>query len=206
MKRPIRYIIVLLLPDSVPELIVRARHVILAMTNNSWFPSPNPSLAVATAATDELASTEVDVQKGGKGAAATRNVAKKKLVGVMRALQAHAQTVIDQNGDDAAAIAESIGMSLKQRPPRQKPALEAVTGKTPNEVLVRAKAARKRAAYEWQHSADGGETWTTIGTTTVAETSLAGLAVGTTHHFRFRTTIAKTTGPWSPSASIFVVY
>ncbi len=73
---------------------------------------------------------------------------------------------------------------------------------TPGEVLVRAKAVL-RASYEWQYSLDG-KTWLAMGTTTVANTSLLGMTVGTTVWFRFRTTVKKTTSDWVPPISFFV--
>lgn len=207
MKRLKHHLVVLTLPTSVPALIVRARHVILVMTDNDWFPSPSPSLVTTEEAIDALEAAELVRQQGGKGTAAARNVARKKVEGLLRGLQAHAQRVVWDNADDARAIAESAGMALKQPSSYRKPALEAVAGAGPGQVIVRARAVRRRGvAYEWQRSADGGETWITMGVTTVAYTSIGGLSLGTTHLFRFRTTVKSTTGGWSESVGILVAH
>lgn len=207
MKRLKRHVVILTLPRPVPALIVRARHVILVMRDNTWFPCPNPSIAAAAAATDALEDAELLAQSGGDGTMAARDVARKKAEDTLRALQAQVQAVVNDHTDDARAIAESAGMSLKRPSSYRKPPLQALSGGSPGDVIVRARAVPKRGvAYEWQHSADGGATWVPIGITTVAETGIAGLAVGTTHCFRFRTTVGKTTGGWSASVSIFVAY
>jgi hypothetical protein len=114
------------------------------------------------------------------------------------------QTVVNQNPGQAATIIESAGLFQKLVTLPKKPILAAVMAPvTPGEVLVRARAV-KRASYEWMYSLDGGKTWLPMGTTTVANTSLLGMTVGTTVLFRFRTTVKKTTSDWSPALSFFV--
>jgi hypothetical protein len=82
-----------------------------------------------------------------------------------------------------------------------KPFLAASMGKIPNQIILRAKAVAKRGvSYCWQSSVDGGKTWQTIGTTTVANTSLLGATPQTTYLFRFEHTIKQTTS--APSQSI----
>ena len=76
-------------------------------------------------------------------------------------------------------------------------------GPAPEQVTVRAKAVRG-SAYEWQYSIDGGLTWISISLTTVAHTSVMGLARGATCLFRFRTTRGSVTGDWSPTLSFYV--
>jgi hypothetical protein len=94
-------------------------------------------------------------------------------------------------------------MFQKKSSARPKPDLAAAMGKTPGQVIVRARAVRG-SAYEWQSSTDGGATWLSLGITTVANTSAAGLARGTTCLFRFRTTRGSVTGDWSPTISFYM--
>jgi hypothetical protein len=201
MKRPT---VVLSLPGPVPALILYGQLLVQRMTNNTWFPSPSPALAAVDANIDALAAAELLAQSRAKGAAAARNVARKKVEDDLVALRAHVQTIVAANSDDAAAIAESAGMSLKQATPYQKPALMARMGKAPGEVIVRAKAAERGTAYEWQMSADDGGTWTMIGLTTVAEAAVPELNMGATYLFRFRKTVKSTTGSWSQSVRFMV--
>jgi len=198
-------VIALNLPNVVALVIVYGRHVVLAMTNNTWFPTPNPPLVNVAADLDALESSEVTARSGAKGTAAARDIRRKTVEDDLAALKAYVQSVVNQNPPDkAVAIIQSAGMSPKQFTLRQKLPLAALMGPLPGEVLVRAKAAGKRAAYEWQYSADGGKTWIAMGTTTVAETSVLGLVVGTTYLFRFRVTLKKVTGDWSQTISFTV--
>jgi hypothetical protein len=174
------------------------------MTNNPWFPSPTPPLATLTADLDALELAEATARNRSKGSAAARNLKKKKVVDDLTELKGYVQSIVNQSPDKEIAIIECAGMSTRQLMPRQKPALEALMGPSPGQVIVRAKAVGKRAAaYEWQ-VAVSGNAWSTIGTTTVAETSVPGLTAGTTYLFRLRTTVKNTTGDWSQSVSYLV--
>ena len=204
MKAVKRPIVVLNLPTAVPAFIVRVRHVILVMTSNKWLPNLPVPMATVTADVDKLAASEALTRKGTYGAAATRDLDRKTVENHCVLLKGYVQSIVNANVESANAIASSAGMSIKQSTTPQKPELQALMGPTPDEVILRAKAPPKRAAYEWQYSADGGMTWITIGTTTVAETRVSGLTAGATYLFRFRTTHKKTTGAWSQTISFIV--
>jgi hypothetical protein len=53
-------------------------------------------------------------------------------------------------------------------------------------------------------SPDGGKTWVSAGTTTVADTTVLGLTAGTMYLFRVQTTLARTTGDWSQQLAFMV--
>ena len=196
--------IALNLPDPVPELIVFGRHVVLCMTNNLNFPSPNPPLALVSQHIDELEAAEVAAQARTKGAAAVRNAKRKVVESDLGLLKGYVGWVASQSPDPIAVI-ESAGMSAKQFSNPKKPPLQATMGPAPGQVVVRARAAGKGSvAYEWQFSADGGQTWIAIGLTNGANTSVSGLTVGKTYLFRFRTTMKNVTSDWSQPAGIFV--
>ncbi len=125
------------------------------------------------------------------------------MVDGLKGLAGEVQKIVDQNVGEAATIAATAGMYLKGSSARSKPDLAASMGKAPGQVVVRARAL-KGAAYEWQMSTDGGVTWVSLGITTVANTSVLGLARGTACLFRFRTTRGKVTGDWSAPAGFFV--
>lgn len=196
--------IALNLPKVVALLIVFAQHVVQAMTNNPWFVSLVALLAQTTTDLAALQAAEALALTRAKGAAAARDVKRKVVVDDLILLKNGVQTVVNQNPGQGAAIVESAGMSQKRVTLPSKPNLAAKMARvSPGEVLVRAKAV-KGASYEWQYSLDGGKTWIAMGTTTVANTSLLGMTVGTTCLFRFRTTVKKTTSDWSPTFSFFV--
>jgi hypothetical protein len=196
--------IALNLPRIVGLLILYGRHVVQEMTNNAWFPSPSPTLASVTSKLDALEAAELTARTRAKGTAAARNLERKAVEDELTALKGYAQWVAGQNPDKADIIIESAGMSSKRVTPRQKPELSVARGGAPGEVVLRARSLRRPAAYDWQHSGDGGQTWTAAGTTTVASRTLSGFSAGTTYLFRYRTTVATTTGAWSQTVSFAV--
>jgi hypothetical protein len=204
MKKTKTYYITLSLPQVVALLIVYGRHVVQCMTNNPSFPSPNPALATVSKDLDDLETSEANVHARTKGAAAVREVKRKTVVEDLTSLKQYAQTTANQNPENAIAIIESAGMSLKKASAHHKPALQALMGLLAGEVLLRARAAGRSAAYEWQYSADGGKTWVALPLTNGAKTSVQGLSVGTTYLFRFRATVKNTIGDWSQNVSLFV--
>ncbi len=71
-------------------------------------------------------------------------------------------------------------------------------------VHVIAKAADRRASYEWQYSLDGGKTWVDVPNTLQAKTTITGLPAATVVLFRYRPTTKAGMGDWSAPASILV--
>ena len=206
MNEPKSTPVVLNLPTIIALLIVFGRHVVQAMTNNPWFASLVAQLATTTADLDALEAAQALALTRAKGTAAMRNLKKKAVVDDLNGLKGSVQLVINQNPLKAAVIAASAGMWEKKVGARWKAILAATMAVTPGEVLVRAKKVPGRGvSYEWQCSSDGGKTWVAMGITTVANTSVLGLTMGTTYQLRFRTTLKKTTGDWCDPIS-FVVH
>jgi hypothetical protein len=192
------------LPRAIALLIVFVQHVVQAMTNNPWFTSLTALLAQTAADLAALQAAQATAMTRAKGAAEARNDKRKVVVDDLMLLKSGVQTVVNQNPGQAATIIESAGMFQKKvTVPSKQNLAAAMAPVSPGEVLVRAKAV-KGAAYEWQYSLDGGKTWLAMGTTTVANTSVLGMTVGSTVLFRFRTTVKRTTSDWSPTLSFFV--
>jgi hypothetical protein len=197
-------LVVLKLPDPIPKLLEYSGHIVQQMTNNLYFPTASSVLTVATANMAALATAQTTARTRAVGAAGDRDLKLVALVATLHTLRGIVQTAADSSPAQAKAIIASSGMSVAAHTPRLKPTLAALMGLTPGLVLVRAKAAAKRAVYEWQYSADGGKTWITIAVTNVADTSVSGLAVGTTYLFRFRSTVRKVVSDWSQTVSLLV--
>jgi hypothetical protein len=204
MSRIKRRVIALNLPESVALLILFARHIVAALTNNPWWPSPTPPLATVTADIDALEAAEVATRTRAPGTVEARNAKQKVVEDDLIALAHGVRMIANQHPDQAAEIVASTGFDLRQgsRPPKRD--IAATRGDLPGEVVLRARAVKRGAAYEWQHSNDGGQTWVTAGITTVAEIRIAGLSTGTTYAFRFRPTIRQKTGEWSQAVSFIV--
>jgi hypothetical protein len=195
--------VVLKLPDSTSELILRGQNIVLMMTGSAWFGSLLQVLGEVTTDLDDLQVAQATSLTRAKGSASARDDKKKKVIDDLTGLAQAVQKIVDQNPGVAATITAEAGMFQKRSSARSKPELAAAMGAAPGQVTVRAKAVRG-SAYEWQYSIDGGLTWMVAGLTTVAHTSVAGLAQGTTCLFRFRTTRGSVTGDWSQIASLYV--
>ena len=199
-----RYPIALFMPSVVALLIAFGRHIVQCMTNNSWFPSPSPDLNTVSGHLDALETAQTQAKTRTVGAAAARDLKKKEVEDDLTALKAYVHSIVLKNTSAAVAIILSAGMSPKTFGIRTKLPLEALMGSVPGQVLLRAKAAGKRVAYEWQYSADSGKTWQAIGITTDADTSIDGLTEGAMYMFRVRSTIKKETGAWTQPISFLV--
>jgi hypothetical protein len=204
-KNPRRAVALLKIPEyEVPRFITYARSIVIAMTGNSWFLSPRPSLATVAAAIDELDAAQTATLTRMAGTVAVRDEKRLVLKGLLEQLCAYVQATADANPEHAASIIESSGMYVKK--PRVFPALaftvwqEDISG----EVHLAVPQAANRAAYEWAVSTDGKSTWTSLPTTVQAETVVRGLVPGSTAHFRYRTVTKDGTSDWSDPVSTIV--
>jgi hypothetical protein len=199
------YRIALFLPKIVALLIILARRIVQAMTNNPWFPNQS-LLTTLTSDTDALEVAEAAVRSRTQGAAATRDVKWKAVVGDLNTTKSYVEGIanLPQNQGEAAAIIESAGMVQRSAAKHDKPILAALMSPEQGQALVRAKAVGRGAWYAWQYSLDGGKTWVDVGTTHVAHTTVSGLTVGTTVLFRFRSSLKSVTSPWSDPVSLLI--
>ena len=78
------------------------------------------------------------------------------------------------------------------------------SGKVSGSARLVVKAAAARAAYDWELSVDGGETWTVVPTTLQARTVVTGLKVATSVMFRFRAVVKGGAADWSQPLSLVV--
>jgi hypothetical protein len=192
-----RTIVVLPRPSSVGKLLNLTKAILDSMTGNSWFPSPTPSLAKVAAARDALQAAEVSTLSKTRGTTAVRNQKKVELWSLLVRLKAFVQGVADDNPENAASIIESSGMSVKKPSVQAKPALVAKPGKVRGAAWLIVRAVAREASYEWQWSADGGETWNTAAVTLQAKTLIKGLPSATTCLFRFRAVTRRGRTDWS---------
>jgi hypothetical protein len=197
--------IALMLPKVVALLIIFARHVVDMMTKNvAIFANPTLALSLVAQHIDDLNAAEVLAQTKAKGAVQARDDKKAVVVDDLFVLKTYVQSLCRLNQAIALTIIAAAGMSPKGFRLYHKPELSAVMGKIPLQVVLRAKAAKGKAAYEWAYSADSGKTWTAIPVTTSADTTVDGLAVGTSYQFRFRSTVKRVTSDWSQVVTLFV--
>ncbi len=180
----------------VPEVIITCRQIIIKYTGNTWVPNPSPTVAVFGTDVDALETAEANAKNGGKGMADVRNDKLATVFTDMDALRALSQIVVDANVQRAAEIAAACGMVLKKTSRAQKAAIAAKMTATPGAVKVMAKAGKRGSCYAWEMSLDGGKTWVTLATTTVANITVPSLTVGSTYMFRVCNTMQQATGAW----------
>ena len=190
---------------KVPSLIQLAQGIITAMTGNPAFPTPTPSLATVTAATNALSTAETEAQTRAKGAVAVRNDKRLTLVELVQELRGYVQAVADANPATAAAIIESAGMALRKKPTRAARAFGIRQGPVSGTALVRAPAAARTASYEWQYSINGGQTWITAPPTIQAHTSITGLGAPAVLEVKYRAVTRKGAGDWSAPVALTVL-
>jgi hypothetical protein len=206
MNKPKKYPLALNLPTVVALLIIYGRHVVQAIgANPQWFATPSPALNIVTADLDALEASEAMTKNGTKGLADARDLKLKTVEDDLKALKAFVASVIALNPTQAGVIANAAGMELKRTTTRGKDPIAARMGKSLGQVLLVAKAAAKRASYDWQSSSDGGKTWVSLPSTNTASTSVEGLVAGTTYAFRVRSTVKNVVSDWSAAIN-FVVH
>jgi hypothetical protein len=199
-----RSVAVLNLPKIVAAIITYAQSIIAAMTGNTRFPSPSPTLAVVSAAIAALQQSESSALARTKGAVTARNDRKAARVALLQQLRTYVQTVADADAENSAAIIQSAGFAVKKTPVRKPRVFDAVQGAVSGAVKLVTRSAGPRSAYDWQYSTDGGKTWMLLPSTVQAKTTVTGLAAGTTVQFRFRAVTKSGESDWSQPVSLLV--
>ena len=200
-----RATIALNVPGKVPELILYGANIVQKLTGNPHFPTPTPTVAALAAAVSDLHDAETAALSRSKGAATVRNDKRTVLVGLLQQYRGYVQGVADATPENAAAIIESAGLSVRKLAARGKRTFAVVQGAASGEARVTAVTAGSRAAYDWQYSVDGGKTWVDVPSTTRGQTKIVGLPVGTAAQFRYRTVTPRGgQGDWSAPASLLM--
>ncbi|HEY8040663.1 MAG TPA: fibronectin type III domain-containing protein [Polyangiaceae bacterium] len=192
------------LPVKVPALIQYAQGIVKSMTANPSFPNPTPTLALVTAAIVALNTAETAALARTKGAVLTRNGARTALVTLLRQLRGYIQAIADADAESSAPTIASAGIAVRRTPVRPPRAFHATPGPVSGSAKVVVPSAARRAAYDWEYSADGGKTWVAAPSTLGAKTTIPGLPAGTTVQFRFRALTKTGEGDWSQPTSLLV--
>ena len=147
-KRTPRLIVSLNLPRvKTPMLITIANAIVKAMTANTWFPGPAPSLATVRAAIDTLSIGQMETLSRAMGKARVRDDQREVLVKLLQQLRAYVQQIADANVETAGSIIESAGMSVKKKPTVPARVFAAKPGLVSGGVKLYAPRAAQRAGY-----------------------------------------------------------
>jgi hypothetical protein len=200
-----RAIAVLKMSPKVKSLITFAQSVATTMTDNSTFPSPSPTLTTFQADIAALVTAETAALARAKGAADTRNSKLAVVRADLASLRNYVQNVVDaSNPANSESIIGSAGMAVRKVTLHDKPALAVKQGSVSGTVTLSAKAAAKKAAYNWQYSTDQ-KTWTSLPQTLKAKTGVSGLTSGTIYYFRSQALTPKGgEGDWGQIVALLV--
>jgi hypothetical protein len=198
-------IAVLKVSTKVKNLITFAQSVATSMlANSASFPSPTPTLASFQADIAALVTAETAVLARTKGAVEIRNAKLAVVRSDLDGLKGYVQAMADAaNPSNAAAMIESAGMTLRTVTLHDKAALSVKQGSVSGTVVLMAKAAGKRAAYDWQYSIDQ-KTWTSLPPTLQAKTGVSGLTAGTVYYFRVQPLLPTGEQNWGDIVSFMV--
>jgi hypothetical protein len=195
-------IVVLSYARTIAGLITFAQTVVTKMTGNANFPNAAQILAslsnAITAYQNAVSSTKTT--KGLKG---QRSSTKQALVSALYQARDLVRTVAEANPESALAITESAGMTLGNRPTRNKPLIEVLQAALSGSVVCRAKAPGIPTNYFWSYSGDE-KTWTSVPQGMKATVTVSGLTPGQTYYFRYYTSNRKGTSNLSQVFSILV--
>ncbi len=191
-------------PSPVPALLKFAQAFASALTSNPNFPDAGPIVAAIVAAVAALTAAETTAKTRVQGAVAARNVAKGNLLTALHAGKSYVQGRADTNVTQAQAIIESSSLTVRKAVLRQKLGFAAKPGAVSGTAHLTAKVTSPRAAYEWDWSADGGKTWTTLPVTMQAKTTVPNLPVGTVASFRVRSVTRTGEGDWSQVITLLI--
>ncbi|MEI6124219.1 MAG: hypothetical protein WCQ95_11405 [Bacteroidota bacterium] len=173
---------------SVEFLIVLARFVILKITGNAFFTTPDPALADVTTATDDLETKAALALEGGKTARENLKVSRAKLVALLRSLAWYVEKI----AKGSEQILVSSGFELTKDPAvSQRDAFWIVPGMNPGALLIGCKAYPNAVAYLWEESVDekppaSDKDWSVVGTSAQRKTYLTGFTPDAKRWFRYR--------------------
>jgi len=199
----------------VPGVLVRAMSMYDGFIGNAvTFGSPTVTMVTFLALITALSSGQQAAKENkGKVTSTARNTKRDALWTAMQSLQMYVQGLADVlSAEAAAALIASAGLRVAGIGLYAKPVLAAILTATPGSVhlvahrklLVGTTHARKNVMFNWEMSANGGQTWTALTSTAYASTDVAGLTLLSTYSFRVSVTIARVAQPWSQAVSVLV--
>jgi hypothetical protein len=192
------------LPTQVPALLSVAQAIVDAMSISPSFRAPTPPLGRVQSAVKGLHDAQVAKLSRTRGTVAVRDRKLAVLVALLLRLKGYVQGVADEDPEHAVAIIESAGMHVKRSAARTKPGGGGGAGRVGGAVRLVARSAGDRAAYLWEWSADGGNTWCRAPQTIQARTVISGLPSASTCWFRYRAVTKTGETDWSEPRSFVV--
>jgi hypothetical protein len=203
-----KVIVVLKLPQSINSLCMRAQAIIEAMTGNSWFTTPSPTLTVLQGLLDDLIAAQVKTLSRTVGTVQARNLKAKLLIKSLNALRNYVQGICDNNEEAAETIALSSGMFVKKITGSRKYTFSASSTRS-QEAELTGSVRSPRCSHEWGMSLDNKDeaSWyvRVIPGTLKAKITITGLKSGTMVYFRHRVITKEGAQQWDTVIGIIII-
>ena len=192
---------------SIPEKIDLAQQIVKAMTGNANFPTPNPSLAQVTTASDNLEKAHGDAlaaRQESKNKTAIQNQCEEEFDAFVTRLASYVSSI---GGDDPVLIT-SAGMDV-QTPATPvgdvgvAKAVEVEAGESDGELRLQWRSVEGARSYVVERSpaAPPNATWIHEAATTKTQITVKGLTSGTRYWFRVAAVGTNGQGGWSDPAT-----
>jgi hypothetical protein len=191
---------------SVPGKIEFARSVVLQMTGNAHFTTPNPALASITTAANNLDAAYVKAQNGGTQDTADMHTKEDALDQLLTAEGFYVEVTANAVAATAIATILSSGMDFKQTGSINIPILSVMQGEVPGSVKLRRKAEGRGVVYKWQMSVAPftNATWTDAGEGSLATFEITDLTPVTRYWFRVAVIAGNVQGDFSDPVTFVV--
>ncbi|MBI2272112.1 MAG: fibronectin type III domain-containing protein [Bacteroidetes bacterium] len=191
---------------SVPNKIDFARSVVLQMTGNPNFTTPNPALASITTAANDVDAAYVKALNGGPQDTADMRNKEAVLDQLLMAEGYYVEIIANEIPATAEATILSAGMSVKQTGSINISMLSVTQGSVPGSVKLRRKAEGRGVVYKWQMSDDpfSNASWKDAGEGSLASFEIVGLRPVTRYWFRVAVIDGNVQGEFSDPVTFVV--
>ena len=188
------------------KLIEAVNSVLLKMTSNSNFPTPDPPLATITTQVTVLEKAAANAKNGTKAAKAQVPVERRALMLMMKTLKAYVETIANGDAVTAEQVALTSGMSVKKvtAPPKRKFSVKnlAISGMV--KLTCPRNKGDKMFDYCYTITPDDLTSYINIGPLTKVTRTVDGLGVGKKYYFRYRYFTKEGASDWSDAINIII--
>jgi hypothetical protein len=181
------------------------RNMVLRMTGNLSFPTPDVPLSQITTASNSLETAFNAAQGGGPQQTAALHLASKQWDGLMRKLAIYVNRIADGN---EAMILSSGFHTTHQPKPALHPEFRVEHGELSGEIVGHHKAYKGRSCWVWQYCEDpipADGSWKLAGVSIQASFVYKELVPGTKYWFRVALVTYDGQGPWSDPAVLIAM-
>jgi hypothetical protein len=188
------------------DLIVASERIVVGMTGNAAYPTPNPTLAALIAARNSYIAA-VNAAKDSKLGIVVRKQQRAGFTAMLRDLAHYVQ--VASGGDLAILLSSGFTAQRQRKPVGALPApanLRLKRGRTSGLLIARCDKLPQAGAYEWRYANVATPTaWVDIEATFAARVTIEGLTPGAQYTAQARA--LGTAGPsdWSDTATLMVL-